>query len=404
MSALRTYLKINTIRQMNTIRLILCLGIITLFSACSHKNELNISGNIKNGKDKIIYLQKLNLSEATTIDSVEIKNNGNFRFSLPKLEYPTFFLLKLSDKEFITLLADSTECIEVEADTLNFSKTYTVKNSLDSKYIQVLNTKFNKTKIEVDSLLAVYNSAKGDSDQQNMIREKIVKVVDKQKDFISDFVMANHRSFASYYAVFQRFDDGSLLLDPYQKKDLNLFTTVATSFDVFYPQSPRSEHLKNFVLSIQKEKKVEEMKKKITSSSISKSIPEVEEENLDGKKIKLSSLKGKLVLLSFWASWDEKSRKENKNLVKIYKKYKSKGFEIYQVSLDKSKILWEGAIEQDKLPWINVSDLQYTNSYPARIYNIQQLPANYLISKKGEIIGKDLFGRILDEKLNDLLN
>jgi hypothetical protein len=109
------------------------------------------------------------------------------------------------------------------------------------------------------------------------------------------------------------------------------------------------------------------------------------------------------VLLSFWASWDEPSRKENKNLLKTYNTYKSKGFEIYQVSLDRSKILWEGAIEQDKLPWINVSDLRYTDSYPARVYNVQKIPANYLISRDGEIIGKDLFGRILDEKLNDLL-
>ena len=255
----------------------------------------------------------------------------------------------------------------------------------------------------IDSLVNVYQGiAKDDKSSLDQVRHQIQEAANKQKDFVNDFVMANPKSFASYYAVFQRYDDGTLVLNPYNKKDLNLFSTVATSLDVYYPECARSQQLKNFVLGIHKERKLEQMQKQLETQA--SSFPDIEEENIYGKKVKLSSLKGKMVLLSFWASWDDKSRNENKNLLKIYSKYKSKGFEIYQVSLDRSKILWEGAIENDKLPWINVSDLQFTDSYAARIYNVQQLPANYLISKKGEIIGKDLFGRILDEKLNDLLN
>ncbi len=389
---------------MNMYRFILFLGVIFLFSSCSNKDKLRISGEISNGADQVLYLNQLNLNGEVPVDSVVLGTKGKFKFSLPKREYPTFFLLKLSDTKFITLLADSTERIKVISDANDFSVNYTVKNSLGSKYIQVLNSKFEKTKVILDSLVTVYNETpKENADKLGKIREKIQDAVDKQKDFVNDFVMTNPKSFASYYAVFQRYDDGTLVLNPYEKKDLNLFSTVATSLDVYYPESARSKQLKSFVLGIHKEKKMEAMQKQIASEA-TQSIPEIEEENIYGKKIKLSSLKGKLVLLSFWASWDEKSRSENKNLLKIYKKYKSKGFEIYQVSLDRSKILWEGAIESDKLPWINVSDLKFTDSYPARIYNVQQLPANYLISRDGEIIGKDLFGRILDEKLNDILN
>ncbi len=384
-------------------RIILFIGIIFLFSACSNKDKLKISGKISEGTDQVLYLNQLDLNGEVTIDSVKLSEKGNFKFLMPKLEYPTFFLLKFSDNNFITLLADSTERVEIVGEAQDFAKNYTVKNSLGSKYIQVLNTKLEKTKVVLDSLVDVYNSInKENSEELEEIRNRIQESVDKQKDFVNDFVMANPKSFASYYAVFQRYDDGTLVLNPYEKKDLNLYSTVATSLDVYYPECARSKQLKNFVLGIHKERKLEAMQKQLATEA--SKLPEIEEENLYGKKIKLSSLKGKMVLLSFWASWDDKSSNENKNLLKIYSKYKAKGFEIYQVSLDRSKILWEGAVEKDKLPWINVSDLKFTDSYPARIYNVQQLPANYLISKDGEIIGKDLFGRILDEKLNDLLN
>ncbi len=384
---------------------LLLFAIITVFlTACHTNNKLKISGKITQGKDKVLYLQELTLNSTETIDSVTISGNGSFKFNLEKLEYPKFYLLKLSDKNFITLLADSTENIEVEADANNMDQTYNVKNSLGSQYIRVLNTKFRSTKVKIDSLVDVYNKIpKDDKETQKLISDEINNVVQDQKDFIQDFVMTNPRSFASYYAVFQRYDNGNLVLDPYVKKELNLFAAVATSMDLFYKNSPRTKQLKDFVLTIQAQLKREAMQKKLLANQDVASIPEIEEENPQGKKIKLSSKRGKLTLLSFWASWDKKSRAENRNLLKIYNKYKSKGFDVYQVSLDKSKILWEEAIENDKLPWTNVSDLQYTNSYPARLYNIQQLPANYLISKDGEIIGKDLFGRILDDKLSDLL-
>jgi len=389
---------------MNTFRVLLFFGFILLLASCGNNKTLKISGQITNAPQKTLLLQELGISNVITLDSIELSNKGAFKFKLPKIEYPKFFLLKLSEDNFITLLADSTEQIEVIAEGNDLAGSYTVKNSLGSKYVKVLNTKLNKTKAAVDSLANLYNQyIETDKEQAEKIKLQVAKVVEDQKDFINDFVMSNPKSFASYYAIFQRYNNGNLVLDPYQKKDLILFNTVATSMDVYYPKSPRSEQLKNFVLGIQKDIRNTKLKEQLMQNE-TMSFPDLEVENLNGEKIKLSSLKGKMVLLSFWASWDKKSRAENKNLIETYNKYKSKGFEVYQVSLDKSKLLWEEAVKQDKLPWISVSDLQFTDSYPARIYNVQQLPANYLISKKGDLIGKDLFGRILDEKLNDLLN
>ncbi len=390
---------------MNTFRTVLFLGFIVVISACTSRNQMKVSGKISAGEDKILFFQQLNLDGTITLDSAELSKKGTFKFSIPRLEHPTFLLLKLSDNNLITLLADSTEKIEVLGEATNLESTYTVSGSMGSSYIKTLNLKLESTKKNVDSLVVMHNQlSESDTEGRDKIRENMLQIVNKQKSFVYDFVLNNPRSFASYYAVFQRFDDGTLVLDPNVKKDMNMFATVATSLNLLYPEAPRVKQLKNFVLAVQKEQRSQLLSQKMLSEVKStSSIPEIEEENLQGVKVKLSSLKGKLVLLSFWASWDAKSVQENKSLLKIYDKYKSKGFEIYQVSLDQSKILWEDAIKKDKLPWINVSDLQYTSSYPARVYNIQQLPANYLISRDGDIIGKDLFGRILDEKLNDLL-
>jgi peroxiredoxin len=389
---------------MNKHKIILSIGFILLLCACNNKSRIKIKGHLTSAADKTLYLQELGIDSTFTIDSVKLNKKGAFNFSLPKVKYPTFYLLKLSEKNFITLLADSTEKIEIVADANNLNGTYSVKNSMGSAYIKTLNRKLEITKNKVDSIVSLYKATDpNNTNVKNIIREELSNVIQNQKDFITDFVLTNPSSFASYYAVFQRFDDETLILNTYDKRDLNIYSAVATSLIGRYPESPRVKQLKSYILGIKQEQRQAQLLAKINTETEVAKIPEIEEKDINGKVRKLSSLKGKMVLLSFWASWDKRSRNENQRLVKIYNKYKSKGFEVYQVSLDRSKILWEAAIEQDQLPWINVSDLRYTNSYPARIYNIKQIPANYLISENSEIIGKNLFGKILDDKLNDLL-
>ncbi|WP_075603392.1 TlpA disulfide reductase family protein [Saccharicrinis aurantiacus] len=389
--------------MMNFLKATIIFSSILFLFSCSNNNTFVIEGKITDAANKTIYLEELNLDGTSTVDSIEINKKGQFKFSLPRLEYPSFFLLKLDDKNFITLLGDTTENIGIEAEMDSFVSDYSVKNSMGSSYVKTLNRKLDLTTSGLDSLSNVYNATdKDDVEKRKALIEDIEKLVTQQKQFIYDFVMTNPRSFASYYAIFQRLNETSLILNPYDKKDQNIFSAVATSLGLLYPESPRVKQLTNFVLTIKKEQRAAATQAKLFNEA-PQNIPDINEKDLDGKEHRLSDLKGKMVLVSFWASWDAESRKENLRLKKIYDKYKSKGFVVYQVSLDRSKILWEEAIEKDALPWINVSDLQYTASRPARTYNIQRLPANYLISKDQEIIGKDLFGRILDEKLNELL-
>jgi thiol-disulfide isomerase/thioredoxin len=132
--------------------------------------------------------------------------------------------------------------------------------------------------------------------------------------------------------------------------------------------------------------------------------PDLEYTSPAGKKIKLSSLRGKIVLLDFWASWCGPCRRENPAVVAAYQKYKDKGFDIYSVSLDQDKGRWEGAIAADNLTWAShVSDLKGWQSEPAAKYGVHSIPAQFLLDKEGRIIAKNLRGEELSRKLAELL-
>ena len=142
----------------------------------------------------------------------------------------------------------------------------------------------------------------------------------------------------------------------------------------------------------------------VTGINIGDQAIEINLPNPNGEYVKLSSFRGKYVLVDFWASWCGPCRMENPNVVNLYKKYKDKGFEIYGVSLDMDKKSWLEAIQKDNLTWTQVSDLAYWNSIVVANYRISGIPATVLLDKEGKIIAKDLRGPELEAKLKEELN
>ena len=142
-----------------------------------------------------------------------------------------------------------------------------------------------------------------------------------------------------------------------------------------------------------------------TSTAIGAMAPDLAFENPDGKIMKLSDLRGKVVLLDFWAAWCRPCRMENPNVVKAYNKFHDKGFEVYSVSLDRDKASWVKAIKDDGLIWPNhVSDLGYWQSKAAKIYGVNSIPATFLIGRDGRIIAKNLRGAALENALKELFD
>jgi peroxiredoxin len=132
--------------------------------------------------------------------------------------------------------------------------------------------------------------------------------------------------------------------------------------------------------------------------------PEIALADTSGKIITLSSLKGKYVLIDFWASWCGPCRKEMPNVKRLYEKYKNKNFEILGVSLDRDRSAWIKAIKDDGLPWLHISDLKFWECEAARDYNVQAIPYTVLVDKDGKIIAKELRGEELEKKLEEVIH
>lgn len=185
-----------------------------------------------------------------------------------------------------------------------------------------------------------------------------------------------------------------MFLDNYVGRDRNpvLYDEVVKALAVKYPENP---------LVMQKMKEIEAATGPLAIGSVA---PDMEYDNPEGKKMKLSDLRGKVVLIDFWASWCRPCRNENPNVVKLYQKYQAKGFDIYSVSLDRDKTSWINAIKSDNLTWENhVSDLKYWSSAGAKQYNVSSIPSTFLLDREGRIIAKNLRGAALEQKLQEIL-
>ncbi|MFN2429384.1 MAG: redoxin domain-containing protein [Cryomorphaceae bacterium] len=363
------------------------LAVLFTVSCADQQDDQTISGTLTNAEGKKVSLVGFVNGEPDTLGSATLGAEGNFEIPINTGRL-SFYNLVVEDNGAIVLAFDSTESPVVSADVDYINKKYEVSGSKDSERIRDVFVKSVKYETKLDSTMKILREATKNREREvRMEMSQINNETRKEyKQFLLDFIDEDTTSVANF-SVLQR-------LDP--KTDMAYYIKVRNGLEprlkgnVFYDQ------LANNVSALENEQK--------QSAAISEGqpAPDIALPNPSGETVSLSSMKGKYVLVDFWASWCKPCRIENPNVVKLYNKYSKENFEILGVSLDKDKAKWEKAIADDNLAWPQVSDLKFWNSAAAQLYNVRSIPFTVLVNPEGEIEATKLRGRALEEKLADI--
>lgn len=383
-------------------RLLLGLALGTLLFSCGTDDNITISGSYPAGAGEYLQFEMLNISEKQFIDSVQVSKKGDFRFGL-NLDYPELILVKNARDQYINLLAFPGDNISLDIPQSSFRKGYAVEGSEESGKIRYLVENVDQTRTRLDSILGAINEMEDlESPEAKALIASYREIFNEQKRTNIRFIIENINSLSSVYALYQRVAPDVYLFN--DLKDLQYYKIVADSVRVKYDGSTLARSLVNDVEQRLAEYNNMMMINKLSQNNmVETGLVDLSIEDVDGNKHSLRDLKGKVILLNFWASWNNESRLANRRLISLYKEYHDQGFEIYSVSMDNDRNTWRGAVDFEEFPWINVSELTYPSSYAATVYNVQSLPANYLIDREGNIVAKNIGSNVLATWLDNLL-
>lgn len=349
-----------------------------------------------------MYLDHMALNQVETIDSVKLDRNGAFSFSKPVTEDCfDFYRLRIEGK-YINLVIDSVQTVTVNASLPSMQVAYEVKGSDNSVKLKDMVLRQMELLQDLRRTSELYAGP-----QIGVRQEKINELVDVFKSEISyKYIFPEPSSPCAYYALFMSIN-GQMIFSPNaNRQDAKCFAAVATQMDMLYPDAVRTEHLHNLALkSMMKTapaKQANEETVKRFESLVSESGQiEIELPDRSGKIRKLSDLKGKVVLLDFTAYKTDYSANYTLAMRKLYDKYASQGFTIYQVSVDTDEHFWVTSVAN--LPWVCVHDENSLESDYIRLYNVGALPTAFLINREGDIVDRPEEQSELDEKIAELL-
>lgn len=374
-------------------------------SGAGNSDSNAISGSIMGAEGETLILQRFNKNRAIGTDSVVVKDDGSFMlipsFSMP-LDY--YSLLLRESNTFMILLTDSTENVEIKADVADFEFGAEVEGSPHTaKLLDFYNTmeeydaETEKLQEEVQQLLVT--EEKG-SPALRELSGKMTGIKRDRRSYAMDFLRRESSSPAIMAA----------LTELNVNVDLSLFEKAYADLQPVMGHSYYHEVLGKQIKEVkarqrvQKEQKSSQRRSKNNKYTDGDTPPDIAHADPKGKTRSLYDLRGKYVLIDFWASWCGPCRRENPNVVRLYDQYHDKGFEIFSVSLDKQQGRWVKAIQQDNLKWPDhVSDLKGWNSDAAQLYGISSIPHTILLDPDGKIIGTGLRGEALEDKLKEVL-
>ncbi|MEZ4885515.1 MAG: TlpA disulfide reductase family protein [Chitinophagales bacterium] len=318
-------------------------------SGSSHDGYL-IKGNVANFMPKAkVFLGEVANNQFSVIDTAVVAEDGSFEMK-GKVSEKGMGMLRFGPGQNQLMMVLDNQTIEVNADYKNLGE-------------------------------ATFKGSPENSQLQQLIRDIRSRKVNEQ--YLANFIDTVKSPILARIAV------GSLNIETHKPS----FDKVKERLGKEMPNSRAYKEFTTYLQSLES----------VLNTAVGQAAPDIELPSPDGANINLSSLKGKVVLVDFWASWCRPCRRENPNVVRIYEKYKDKGFEVYSVSLDRAKDKWVEAIKQDNLIWPgHVSDLGGWKSSAAALYSVKSIPQTFLLDAEGKIIAKNLRGDRLEKKLEEL--
>ena len=362
----------------------LCL--VVLFTAsCKDKTKFTLNGKVENfGSESKVYLYGMNSTTMAVIDSTVLSDKGEFKFSKPS-ENADFFRINIGTNEYM-FIAKNGDVIDFKADLTNANHDYKLSGADEADKLTEFNTMKFKSSADLDKITTDFDKkVEANPESRDALLAQIkpvyMKAVEDLNANIIKFAHDNPNSLVSFYAISS--------VNPTGNEAAFVKYAETVSEDV-----KKNTAVKAFV----------ERVNKLKSLLVGNQAPDFSIDGfVDGQKFDLSQFKGKYVLLDFWASWCGPCREENPNVVKAYNTYKNRNFTILGISLDKDKAAWGQAIKQDGLTWNHAGELADFEGKTVKLYQVQAIPASFLLDPTGKIIARDLRGEDLDAFLNKTL-
>ena len=352
-----------------------------------------IHGTVKNWTlGGTIFIDELSLTTAVTIDTSKVSDKGEFEFT-GHVAGPGLYRVRLNNSLSWILVLDEKPCnIQLDvnaADANDYSIIGSPPSAAIKKIIDSTNARNNRISLLTKEFSKVPAGPSADSIRM-AIQKKQNELLQYSKSSLIETIDTTKNPIVILFSTYM----------------LNIQTEMPTIFVIVkkqYELHPDIPFVKNFYEAFLKIQADQVKQANNGNFGVGDSIPDIQLNSPDGNPISLYSLRGQYVLLDFWASWCHPCRLENPNVVAAYKKYNSKGFTVYGVSLDTDPAKWKAAIQQDGLIWTNhVSQLKAWQSDVVKQFGFTGIPHSLLIDKKGKVIGVDLRGPALDQKLKEV--